>query len=70
VDVLPDPAGFDAVVFAVTHDEYLALDLLGWLGGARPLVVDANNVLLDTQLRAAAELGCRVWCIGRGTVGA
>jgi hypothetical protein len=33
-------------------------------------VVDANNVLLDTQLRAAAELGCRVWCIGRGEVSA
>jgi UDP-N-acetyl-D-glucosamine dehydrogenase len=70
VDVLPDPAGFDAVVFAVMHDEYLALDLVGWLGGARPLVVDANRVLLDAQLRAAAELGCRVWSIGRGDMSA
>jgi UDP-N-acetyl-D-glucosamine dehydrogenase len=70
VNVLPDAAGFDAVVFAVIHDEYLAIDLLSWLGDARPLVVDANNVLLDTQLRDAARAGCRVWCIGRGDVSA
>ncbi len=67
---LPDPAGFDAVVFAVVHDEYLAIDLLGWLGHARPLVVDANHVLLDSQLRDAASAGCRVWSIGRGDVSA
>ena len=68
VQELPDPAGFDAVVFGVVHDEYLAMDLLGWLGDARPLVVDANHVLLDSQLRDAAGVGCRVWCIGRGDV--
>jgi nucleotide sugar dehydrogenase len=67
---LPDPAGFDAVVFAVVHDEYLAIDLLGWLRDARPLVIDANHVLLDSQLRDAASVGCRVWCIGRGDVAA
>jgi nucleotide sugar dehydrogenase len=70
VNELPDPAGFDALVFAVIHDEYLALDLMGWLGEARPLVVDANHVLLDSQLRDAARTGCRVWCIGRGEVSA
>ena len=68
VNELPDPAGFDAVVFAVIHDEYLAIDLMGWFGDARPLVVDANHVLLDSQLRDAARTGCRVWCIGRGEV--
>ena len=68
VQELPDPAGFDAVVFAVVHDEYLAIDLLGWLGDSRPVVVDANHVLLDSQLRDAAGLGCRVWSIGRGDV--
>jgi UDP-N-acetyl-D-glucosamine dehydrogenase len=68
VQQLPDPAGFDAVVFAVGHDEYLALDLIGWLGDARPLVVDANNVLLETQLEDAARAGCRVWSIGRGDI--
>jgi UDP-N-acetyl-D-mannosaminuronate dehydrogenase len=70
VQELPEAAGFDAVVFAVIHDEYLAIDLLGWLGDARPVVVDANHVLLDTQLREAANAGCRVWSIGRGDIGA
>jgi nucleotide sugar dehydrogenase len=70
VQELPDPAGFDALVFAVIHDDYLAIDLLGWLGDARPLVIDANRVLLDSQLRDAASAGCRVWSIGRGGVGA
>ncbi|HMJ97313.1 MAG TPA: UDP binding domain-containing protein, partial [Thermoleophilaceae bacterium] len=70
VQELPGPDGFDAVVFAVVHDEYLAIDLLGWLGDARPLVVDANHVLLDSQLREAAGAGCRVWSIGRGDISA
>jgi UDP-N-acetyl-D-glucosamine dehydrogenase len=65
---LPSPSGFDVVVFAVVHDDYLALDLLGWLADARPLVVDANHVLLDSQLHDAAVAGCRVWSIGRGDV--
>ena len=67
---LPDPADFDVVVFAVVHDDYLAIDLLGWLGDSRPVGVDANHVLLDSQLRDAAGLGCRVWSIGRGDVAA
>jgi hypothetical protein len=33
-------------------------DLRGWLCDARPLVVDANRVLLDSQLRDAASIGC------------
>jgi nucleotide sugar dehydrogenase len=70
VNVLPEPDGFDAIVFAVIHDEYLALDLIGWLGDARPLILDANHVLLDSQLTEAARAGCRVWCIGRGDVSA
>jgi UDP-N-acetyl-D-glucosamine dehydrogenase len=68
VAALPDPAGFDALVFAVGHEEYLALDMGAWLGDARPLVVDANRVLSDSQLRDAARRGCEVWCIGRGYV--
>lgn len=68
VQELPDAVEFDAIVFAVGHDEYLAIDLIGWLGDARPLIVDANHVLLDSQLEDAARSGCRVWCIGRGDV--
>ena len=67
---LPSPEGFDAVVFAVPHAEYLELDVPGWLGPARPLIVDAANVLPRETLRTLAGLGCRVWGIGRGTIAA
>jgi UDP-N-acetyl-D-glucosamine dehydrogenase len=65
---LPPAAGFDAVVFAVPHAEYVALDTEAWLGEARPLVLDANNVLSADRLRSLARAGCRVWSIGRGPV--
>jgi UDP-N-acetyl-D-glucosamine dehydrogenase len=65
---LPDASGFDAVVFAVQHREYTELDVVGWLGAARPLVIDAHHVLGRDQLSALARAGCRVWSIGRGWV--
>jgi UDP-N-acetyl-D-glucosamine dehydrogenase len=67
---LPSPDGFDAVVFAVPHAEYVELDVAAWIGQARPLVLDANRVLSDGQLRALAASGCRAWSIGRGPVAA
>jgi nucleotide sugar dehydrogenase len=68
VNELPAPDEFDAVVFAVGHEEYRRLDLPAWLGSARPLVVDAHGVLTADDLAAAARTGCRVWGIGRGEV--
>jgi UDP-N-acetyl-D-glucosamine dehydrogenase len=65
---LPAPDGFDAVVLAVAHPEYSGLDVAGWLGDARPLVVDANAVLSGDQLAALAQAGSPVWSIGRGRV--
>jgi len=65
---LPRPAEFDAVVFAVGHDEYRELDVPAWLAGSTPLVIDANRVLETAQLRRVAALGCPVWSIGRGEV--
>ena len=50
------------------HDDYRLLDLTVWLGGSRPLIVDAHRVLSREQLGGAARAGCRVWAIGRGTV--
>ena len=64
---LPDPRGVDAVVFAVPHGAYRALDLAGWIGGARPVVLDACGVLSAGQRHDAAALGCTVASIGRGT---
>jgi UDP-N-acetyl-D-glucosamine dehydrogenase len=65
---LPDPAGFDAVVFAVGHTELVEMDVAAWLGESRPLVFDASRVLSADSLRAVAALGCPVWAIGRGEV--
>ena len=65
---LPSASGLDAVVFAVQHPEYTELDLVAWLDGATPLVVDANHVLGRHQLTALVRAGCRVWSIGRGWV--
>jgi UDP-N-acetyl-D-glucosamine dehydrogenase len=65
---IPSPDGFDAVVFAVPHADYVGLDVPGWLGPARPLIVDAAAVLPTEELRRLAELGCRVWGIGRGAI--
>lgn len=67
---LPAPAGFDAVVFAVPHLEYRDVDLELWLADARPLVLDANDVLSVDRLRRLAATGCRVWSIGRGPIAA
>jgi nucleotide sugar dehydrogenase len=65
---LPDPAGFDAVVFAVGHAELVGMDVPAWLGDSRPLILDASRVLTADSLRGLAALGCRVWAIGRGAV--
>jgi UDP-N-acetyl-D-glucosamine dehydrogenase len=67
---LPDPDGFDAVVFAVPHSQYAELDLPDWLGAAKPLVVDASRVLEAEKLRELAGSGLRVWSIGRGEIAA
>lgn len=63
---IPKAEGFDAVVFAVPHPEYLQMDLDRWLDGARPLIFDANDVLTRAHRRQLRQLGCRVACIGRG----
>jgi UDP-N-acetyl-D-glucosamine dehydrogenase len=63
---LPGLAGVDAVVFAVPHDPYRRLDVEGWLDGARPVVLDASDVLSAEQRATFARLGCTVAAIGRG----
>jgi UDP-N-acetyl-D-mannosaminuronate dehydrogenase len=63
---IPAAQAFDAIVFAVPHDEYVDLDLVGWLGGATPLIIDSNEVLKREQREALAGSGCRIWSIGRG----
>ncbi len=66
---LPSPDGFDAVVFAVPHDDYRHLDLAAWLGDARPAIFDGFSVVSPEGRRLAASLGCKVASIGRGGEG-
>jgi UDP-N-acetyl-D-glucosamine dehydrogenase len=63
---LPGLAGVDAIVFAVPHDHYRLLDVETWLGEARPVVLDASDVLTAEQRATFARLGCTVAAIGRG----
>lgn len=62
---LPAAAGVDAVVLAVAHQQFRELDYGSWLGDARPVFLDANNVLSDAQRDALRGLGARVESIGR-----
>lgn len=63
---LPPVDRFDAVVFAVPHREYRELDVEHWLNSARPVVLDANNVLSPAQHGILRGLGCAVASVGRG----
>jgi UDP-N-acetyl-D-glucosamine dehydrogenase len=63
---LPPVDDVDAVVFAVAHEEYLAIDFEDWFGERRPIVLDANNVLTGEQRAGLRALGCTVASIGRG----
>jgi UDP-N-acetyl-D-glucosamine dehydrogenase len=56
----------DAVVFAVPHTAYCELDVVGWLGHARPLVYDCDNVFTDETRRLLRAAGHRVESTGRG----
>jgi UDP-N-acetyl-D-glucosamine dehydrogenase len=64
---LPEPGGFDAVVFAVANPAYAKLDLVTWLGDERPAVLDGNDVLGEDQREGLRAHGVPVASIGRGT---
>ena len=63
---LPDAHGFDAVILAVGHKQYRAIDLAAWSGAERPVVLDANGVLSRQQLQSSRQAGFKVAAIGRG----
>jgi UDP-N-acetyl-D-glucosamine dehydrogenase len=63
---LPDAHGFDAVILAVGHKQYRAIDLAAWSGAQRPVVLDANGVLSRQQLESLCDAGFKVAAIGRG----
>jgi UDP-N-acetyl-D-glucosamine dehydrogenase len=63
---LPDANGFDAVILAVGHKQYRAIDLAAWSGAGRPVVLDTNGVLSRQQLQSLRKAGFKVAAIGRG----
>ena len=65
-DVFPDPAGFDAVIFSTPHKEFKSLDVARWLGDARPVLLDASNVLSVEKRNSCRKMGVRVESVGRG----
>ncbi len=62
--------GAEAVILAVPHEPYLALEpeqVVKWAGG--PLaVIDCFGILSDEQIRRYFELGCEVKALGRGHI--
>nr|HIL74860.1 nucleotide sugar dehydrogenase [Rhodospirillales bacterium] len=64
--VPPVASSIDAAVFAVPHREYREMDVIAWADGAKPAVLDANNVLTPKQCQELRATGCKVESIGRG----
>ena len=69
-DLLTTLKGVDAVVLAVRHEAYMALDpdeVIKMIG--RPVVViDCFGILNDEKIKRYFELGCEVKGLGRGHV--
>jgi nucleotide sugar dehydrogenase len=62
----PVASSIDAAVFAVPHREYREMDVIAWADGAKPAVLDANNVLSPKQCEELRSVGCNVQSIGIG----
>jgi len=62
----PDASSIDAAVFTVQHQEYCDMDVVAWAEGAKPVVLDANNVLTPKQREQFRFMGCKIQTIGIG----
>jgi nucleotide sugar dehydrogenase len=63
-------AGAEAMILAVRHAPYLALDpdtVVAW-AGAPLAIVDCFGILTDDRIRRYFELGCEVKALGRGHI--
>jgi UDP-N-acetyl-D-glucosamine dehydrogenase len=64
-DHLPTSTGFNSVIVAVPHQQYLDFDWSSW-GSRDSLILDASRVLKKEQRELARSKGIRVESIGRG----
>ena len=63
---IPDPKEFDAIVISVRHENFIKFDFVNWLIDARPVILDAVD-LLDAKVRAEIRArGIRMTSLGRG----
>ena len=62
---LPLAANFDAVIFAVQHQQYKDLDLDNW-SNSKTIILDANCVFNKDQRKTLRAKGIRIESIGRG----
>jgi UDP-N-acetyl-D-glucosamine dehydrogenase len=63
---IPEVSGFDAIVFAVGHKDYLNINFSDWLKEKKISIIDTNRVLSDYQIKELKEMGCLVSSVGRG----
>ncbi len=64
---LPEPETFDAIVFAVPHNDYRRIDFNLWLRTrGNYILFDANNVLTNNQRSILKDMGNTLLSIGRG----
>lgn len=63
---MPSPKTFDAIAFTTGHDVFQGLDLVSWLHGFQPMILDTVNVISKLQRERCRELGVKVESIGRG----
>ena len=64
---LPSPDGYDAVLFAIPHQQYRELDLGEWIGNkAGTVVLDAYLVFSAQKRRAFRQAGVQIEAIGVG----
>ena len=54
-------------MFATAHSQFYELDIMSWLKGNHLVVLDAVNVISESQRRLCRESGVVVETIGRGS---
>jgi UDP-N-acetyl-D-glucosamine dehydrogenase len=62
---LPNADEFDAVIFAVPHQQYKDLELIPWASGCK-LIYDCNGIFSKNQRKLLRDNNVRVESVGRG----
>jgi nucleotide sugar dehydrogenase len=63
---IPPVNGFDAIVFAVPHDQYRNIAFRDWISNNKVVILDTFNILTLQQRKDLKAIGCKVIYIGRG----